>query len=1056
MFNSVQNQPNFTIANTRMPNSVSGGSQAIIAFDLDTGSISQGPIENTKEIWYVGVISNGPPKNDFTLKFSSSIDTIRNDGISNPYITKGTMPPDGRGNMNVFLEKHRPRLLELKGYICQLAGSTPPQQQQSGMFNQQPNQQPMNTMQMPPSTQASQFAGSTGQTPSLGFGIGLSHGPQNNSNSLGGMFGQQQPPNSMQNQNQMGNMSGSQQPPVNGGMFGQQQPPNPMQNQNQMGNMSGSQQPPFNGGMFGQQQPPNPMNSQPGMFGSVPNPMQNQNQMGGSQQPPFNGGIFNNQPSPNPMNSQPGMFGSVPNPMQNQNQMVNNGGNIFGGINGAPMGMNQGMQMGMNQGMQMGMNQGMQMGMQQNMPPETIFYNLWSDNKTGLTENKKNEMVKAFLRASSKYIDNGNGVRVRGAKLNAKTPSLVENNLKGTNATVIIIGFRELPRSIDEIDRMISDHQNSGTENDVGIKYRFGVASTGLKNITEPQIGVKDIRDSVKALMKIIITTLAPGGGRINDELFNSLTMQHMQYGMQNQNPLMGGMGMQNQNPLMGMQNQNPLMGGMGMQNQNPLMGMQNQNPLMGGMGMQNQYTPMAPHPYGQQPNTGFNHTAQPMQQLGHAPQQSTAVITKPPNKKNDINTFYNDLQTFEKFSIEIKGLNCVIVKVVDGDTADIGVSIPIKSLHNCRSYTAGGKERSGPVCQINGNHETDDDMISLMRVRFLNVDAAEYHFIYEHEGVKKQHTTFEGWFATELVKKLALTLHEQDARVKIDLHGMDAHARYLGSCTVGGKDIGQALSEMTYNNNGKINPIAVWNHNGNVKSNFTDQFDKFPFKETTENIENKNAMDKAVEEAWPKFISLFGNYEKGVSNQAPQQQPPQQQPPQQQNMFGGPQQAPQQQNNMFGGPQQQPQQQNNMFGGPQQSPQQNMFGGSQQQPPQQQNMFGGSQQPPQQNNMFGGPQQAPQQQNMFGGPQQQASFLPFGQAPQQNILGGQVQPMLNHVQRSHNDDADSDNDPEANDDIEGLADKTADLSFGYEGGDHNSDYDSGNENEGGILDGFK
>ena len=802
--NTVNDQLTASLSNTLYPKAVNGGDNAIVAYNLDTGNVEQGSIQPHMTFAYVGIApSTDPNKPGFSLKVDSNAGSLTTQGIQRIFCVKGSTPPAGTS----FLAAHQSRLLDMKArLISLLQNESPSQQSQNSLFGQQQNQM-MGGMQMPPTSSAAQFGGATNQVPKMG-GAGFVSGLNNSSV---GLFGSPQQTN-----------------PMTGGLFGSNPvmpPPNPMGS-----SMQPQQNNPMAGGLFGSNPvmpPSNPMGSvmpqqqnNPmvgGLFGSNP-VMPPSNPMGSSMQQQQNGGLFggnSTMPPPNPMGSS----------MPQQN------GGLFGGNSAMPPSNPMG---GIPFG---GMNSNVGMFGTEPQPNQlfdasakSILKNAWLDKKgkKGFSD------AQTALITILKSCTNGNAARIFANSADKVPIKTQPQTPRGT----VIFGLRFFPKSQSEI---VNALQNAGGMNDPGIMYRFGVSSKDTKDFFTKVKGSEKLSDFVEAILDMTFETFSP-------EQITNLTTSYGMSGMnfqQNvnvQQPMGGilGMSMNSQLPT-------PAVGLPFGQTTNSLLSGQTSQPatnsVMGGIfGTASQAPPNL--------NQSLPTPSIPNQ---------TLVVKK--NQKKYAHQYLDEFRNFDLFENWIKDISAVVVGVKDGDTFDAGVLIPVKKLTQCRHETKGGRISDKLMCSINGNGDTDDELKQVLNVRVQNIDAAEFHIKVKGQPMQ---TTKEGWFAQLLMKKFFDKLVEDDADLRVDLHGLGMYKRHQGTFKLNGVNIGEMLCKMTYNGN----HVAMWGYDGDEKSGFSAQFTKYGLKELTEDPTEIAAMEKATDEALVEFLAFFGDYKKNVSKE--------------------------------------------------------------------------------------------------------------------------------------------------------------------------------------------
>ena len=583
-----------------------------------------------------------------------------------------------------------------------------------------------------------------------------------------------------------------------------------------------------------------PPNAQAAQFGGATN---QQPSMG------FGSGMIGNQQST-------GLFGQAQqlpqNPMVKQNtpsSQVNQGG-LFGQAQQVSFGQNQQYQ----QNSMFAQNPNQQMYMQVRNP-RSIILDFWK--KGGKTNH---QMLIAIFKASCGYSKKTNSAGIGKIFADGDTDSKVYLNIQKP----IVWGLRSLPHNRDEISQCIS--QSAGS-NDPGVIYRIGASQKAIDDAIK-SLGVHTVRkfengmeieknvpyglpDLIEALLELFVEEFSDKQtGQVSDQLIQSFGGQMMGGFQQN----MTG-GFQNQfNQQSNQTFQGGVFGAMNTQTQS-------QSNINGLFGQSNTAHAILPHPFSNQSSvtqqSSFNPVSQPVAPIS----QSNQLI---PNKqsisnKKHINQYYEDLKSFDEYELFMKDIKCVIVNVKDGDTVDLGVMIPLRNLPQCKHVSKSGVVSNNPMCMLNGDSNSDEEIIQLLNIRFQGIDAAEYHIRESGEHMK---TTREGWFAYLLIARLAELLHKEDAELLVDMHGLGMYSRHQGTLKLNGVDIGLALCDMEYNGR----KVALAGYDGKHKSHFTEQFEKLPFKETTENPSEIEDMMKHVDVAFPLFMSKFGDYKKNVS----------------------------------------------------------------------------------------------------------------------------------------------------------------------------------------------
>ena len=861
---SVADPLTSSIASTALPNAMANGQNGLISYNLDTRTVEKGPINQNQTLLYVGIAPyTDPSKQGWSLKIETDPNKVLSQGANKIYCIKGLVPTDGRN----FIQAHNNTLVDLKARLVSLNSNTP-QQQSTNLFGGNQMQQDPG-MKMPPNAQAAQFGGATNQQPSMGFGSGMignqqSTGlfgqaqqlPQNpmvkqntpsSQVNQGGLFGQSQQLPSNQQASQ-GGLFGQAQQPSQGGLFGQGQqlPPNQQPSQ---GGLFGQAQQPSQGGLFGQGQqlPPNQQASQGGLFGQAQQPSQGglfgQAQQLPPNQQPSQGGLFGQ----GQQSSQGGLFGQAQ--QFPPNQQASQGG-LFGQAQQVSFGQNQQYQ----QNSMFAQNPNQQMYMQVRNP-RSIILDFWK--KGGKTNH---QMLIAIFKASCGYSKKTNSAGIGKIFADGDTDSKVYLNIQKP----IVWGLRSLPHNRDEISQCIS--QSAGS-NDPGVIYRIGASQKAIDDAIK-SLGVHTVRkfengmeieknvpyglpDLIEALLELFVEEFSDKQtGQVSDQLIQSFGGQMMGGFQQN----MTG-GFQNQfNQQSNQTFQGGVFGAMNTQTQS-------QSNINGLFGQSNTAHAILPHPFSNQSSvtqqSSFNPVSQPVAPISQSIQLIPAKQSI--SNKKHINQYYEDLKSFDEYELFMKDIKCVIVNVKDGDTVDLGVMIPLRNLPQCKHVSKSGVVSNNPMCMLNGDSNSDEEIIQLLNIRFQGIDAAEYHIRESGEHMK---TTREGWFAYLLIARLAELLHKEDAELLVDMHGLGMYSRHQGTLKLNGVDIGLALCDMEYNGR----KVALAGYDGKHKSHFTEQFEKLPFKETTENPSEIEDMMKHVDVAFPLFMSKFGDYKKNVS----------------------------------------------------------------------------------------------------------------------------------------------------------------------------------------------
>ena len=583
-----------------------------------------------------------------------------------------------------------------------------------------------------------------------------------------------------------------------------------------------------------------PPNAQAAQFGGATN---QQPSMG------FGSGMIGNQQST-------GLFGQAQqfpqNPMVKQNtpsSQVNQGG-LFGQAQQVSFGQNQQYQ----QNSMFAQNPNQQMYMQVRNP-RSIILDFWK--KGGKTNH---QMLIAIFKASCGYSKKTNSAGIGKIFADGDTDSKVYLNIQKP----IVWGLRSLPHNRDEISQCIS--QSAGS-NDPGVIYRIGASQKAIDDAIK-SLGVHTVRkfengmeieknvpyglpDLIEALLELFVEEFSDKQtGQVSDQLIQSFGGQMMGGFQQN----MTG-GFQNQfNQQSNQTFQGGVFGAMNTQTQS-------QSNINGLFGQSNTAHAILPHPFSNQSSvtqqSSFNPVSQPVAPISQSNQLIPAKQSI--SNKKHINQYYEDLKSFDEYELFMKDIKCVIVNVKDGDTVDLGVMIPLRNLPQCKHVSKSGVVSNNPMCMLNGDSNSDEEIIQLLNIRFQGIDAAEYHIRESGEHMK---TTREGWFAYLLIARLAELLHKEDAELLVDMHGLGMYSRHQGTLKLNGVDIGLALCDMEYNGR----KVALAGYDGKHKSHFTEQFEKLPFKETTENPSEIEDMMKHVDVAFPLFMSKFGDYKKNVS----------------------------------------------------------------------------------------------------------------------------------------------------------------------------------------------
>ena len=593
----------------------------------------------------------------------------------------------------------------------------------------------------------------------------------------------------------------------------------------------------FGSGMIGNQQ-------STGLFGQAQqlpqNPMVKQNTPSSQVN---QGGLFgqSQQLPSNQQASQGGLFGQAQQPSQ---------GGLFGQAQQVSFGQNQQYQ----QNSMFAQNPNQQMYMQVRNP-RSIILDFWK--KGGKTNH---QMLIAIFKASCGYSKKTNSAGIGKIFADGDTDSKVYLNIQKP----IVWGLRSLPHNRDEISQCIS--QSAGS-NDPGVIYRIGASQKAIDDAIK-SLGVHTVRkfengmeieknvpyglpDLIEALLELFVEEFSDKQtGQVSDQLIQSFGGQMMGGFQQN----MTG-GFQNQfNQQSNQTFQGGVFGAMNTQTQS-------QSNINGLFGQSNTAHAILPHPFSNQSSvtqqSSFNPVSQPVAPISQSIQLIPAKQSI--SNKKHINQYYEDLKSFDEYELFMKDIKCVIVNVKDGDTVDLGVMIPLRNLPQCKHVSKSGVVSNNPMCMLNGDSNSDEEIIQLLNIRFQGIDAAEYHIRESGEHMK---TTREGWFAYLLIARLAELLHKEDAELLVDMYGLGMYSRHQGTLKLNGVDIGLALCDMEYNGR----KVALAGYDGKHKSHFTEQFEKLPFKETTENPSEIEDMMKHVDVAFPLFMSKFGDYKKNVS----------------------------------------------------------------------------------------------------------------------------------------------------------------------------------------------